>query len=165
MGEELSISQMEQILLEEPHIVAIHQPEEWKIPKIDRRILSYDSEYNPIDSLEGYLRMRCIEDDFGGNHAARREWKTKMSRKYDWFIDYLMSNALRFGNRIPTIVNDLSILKMTYKGSDQDKFQDKCDEIYESFVQPSKSAVAYAKKIQQAIYDLLFFLSEQSPAT
>ena len=37
MSDKLPISEMERILLEEPHVVAIHPTEQWNFPEINYR--------------------------------------------------------------------------------------------------------------------------------
>lgn len=166
MGEKLLESEMEAILSKEPHIVSIHPAEDWEIPSIDSSILP-DTEYDPSEPLIDYLKMHYIVDDFGADHKARREWRTELSSKYDWFNDYYANNAIKLGNRIPTLVNALSFLEKGYNGSNRDQLHKKCDKIRNTIGNISQHSIStdYAKEVKQAIYDTLIFLSQQSPVS
>lgn len=96
MNQEVSISEIERILLEDPHITAIHK-DEWDIPEIDYSNWAMgDSKYaqGSSDILKRYLGMPYIEDDFD-NHELRREWRTELEHKYSWFKDYYEANSIR----------------------------------------------------------------------
>ncbi len=90
---------IEQILVQDPHIVAIHPPLYTQIPKIN---LDYfdpetkDKVEKMTKIVTDYLSYPLIEDNFGANHPQRREWRKEMEQTYgELFSSYYSKNKLR----------------------------------------------------------------------
>jgi len=171
MGEALTVSQMESILLEDEHIVAIHHSEKWELPEIDHSIFgpnNRESRNVNIGALEEYLNSPCIEDNFN-YHGDRRNWRDQMKANYHWFTDIYSNNALRV-NRISVAISVFQVINLYYSGTMPDELAELTRPIYNILKEPydSKTAqekIEHIKYFKNLIYNAVVFLSQQSPAS
>lgn len=169
MSEETSVSEMERILLEDPHVKAIHHDEEWAPLEIDYNFWTEEwgeVQKGGIENLKRQLDYPYIEDDFGSSHNARRLWAKELEGKYQWFRQYHKTNALRI-NFIFAILGTLGNLTIGYAGPNKDELANLIQETKNKHTKgynllPTTEKIKHVKQLKQATYDILKFLSEQS---
>ncbi|MDP2750859.1 MAG: hypothetical protein Q8O89_08570 [Nanoarchaeota archaeon] len=176
MSDETILSEIEKILLEDPHVVSIYPSEKWDVPKIDYSLFKEKDreqiECN-INSLTKYLNCSYVVDDFFENHDKRRTWRNQLRKKYSGFEGYYSSNnALKIANWGAVLMSAYENIERAYIGSNKDElfaFTDAiCQQVtiyHEKWhLKSSEQQVEYAKQTKQAVYDALVFLSEQTLA-
>ena len=172
MSKRSGISKIEELLLKDSHIVAIHHADDYDIPEINIALWSSEDRESCKIFLNGcieYLNSPCIEDDFGSNHDARRAWKTDSSRPKK-VKEYYSKNALKY-NKFVNISDALYELLRRYDGTNKRKFE-RLDSAVRKEIPASKDEydmlatqqkIGVVKNVKDRLYDVLQFLSEQSP--
>jgi hypothetical protein len=168
-------SEMEKILLADPHIVAIHYDEPWNVPDVDPCLWEKDETKRGQDQaqyLEKFLNMPYIEDIFGTDDRERRKWQASVARANKADIYWAYANcALRYV--ILSVVNmSLLIMNKIYEGTNSDNLQELGGEVdrligglsYEDAKMPFQERVEYVRNIKNKAFATLKFLSEQNPA-
>ena len=171
MRESLPVSEIERILLADPHVVAIHPAEEWKIPEIDASLWNTGAEKGSdvVQGIVQYLNEKYIEDDFGNNHTARRKWRMQLW-KHPGLNEYYQSQALKYG-RLQAVELQLFMIEEVYSGGKREELAQKIKEVrgllfkgkgtYNSLTSSGK--IDYIKSIKAKLYDVLICLSQQTP--
>jgi len=170
MGGELSVSEIERIVLSDPHIKRIVPAEEWDIPKIDLALWSESCRRRMNKSLRyliDFLGRPYIIDDFETDDGARRQWRMGLTSKQQGAYEYLKNSALS-ATKIQG-VNHIRQLKSDYTGTNISMLQDELSQIpipgpeYVTWSTEKKKEVVCELKVK--IYGFLKFLSQQSPAS
>ena len=81
MSDRIPLAEMERIMLEDPHIVAIHRDDPLEIPDIDLSLWEGDRGKD-LEGIKRFLAMPYVEDDFGTKHNDRRKWMDDLERRY-----------------------------------------------------------------------------------
>jgi len=169
------MDEIENILLREEHVVAVHYDAENEIPDIDLSLWSSRrAEYQKrrLSYLEEYLNLPYfIEDDFEDNHPVRRVWREKLESKYNWFSILYEKNALRY-NHLVLVAAAINSLDKEYMGSGMEEFSNlkgKLMSIIPKYANEydkmsTRQKIEHIKKIKNEVYSILRFLSEQKPS-
>ena len=171
MDSQLPDSEIERILQNDQHIVAIHPAEEWKIPTISYSRFKQEKKASVEDKVKqivDFLNCPYIEDDFGSDHPARRKWECELEAKYDWFKAYMARNALS-NTKLATLRNCFTLLELDYIAPDINEFKaimGKSDVLCMDYratceSKPTKEKIDYVKNVKQAVYQVLLFLSSK----
>ena len=166
-----NISLVEDVLLTDSHIVAIHQTRRLKIPAIDLLLWlkeQRETQEQRIRHCMEFLGLPLIEDDFTDGYK-RKEWIYQMERRYANFDDFYNRNALRY-----TYLNGLSMcvqgFSVGYEGTNPKQLGELIIgaetfippvQIYDCMVTPMK--IRLVRGFKSKILDLLKFLSRQIP--
>jgi len=170
----LTESEMEKILLGDPYVRAIDSPEKWASLNINLSLWSQDrfgANQHVLDTLNNYISLKYIIDNFETDHRGRRKWGMEMKEKYGWFNDYYSSNALKWGKIFQVSFDLQSFSGNGYVGIRPDKFRELREGVLEVIPNNpleyngynTQQKIVLVKKIKSRIYALLTFLSGQSP--
>lgn len=172
MSEELSISEIEKILLKDSHIVTIHSAREWAIPEIDYSFFKPESQEKAkecVAALERYLDCPLIEDDFE-DHNSRRTWRDRLEKQYDWFHEFYNNNALKIAKtteisiaffRLESYCTNL--IKKSFQELNQKRSQLSKNKIYSS--RSTQEKIDYVNEVKVIIYDALKLFSVKERST
>ena len=170
MADELTESEIERIVLSDPHIKRILPGEEWNIPKIDLALWSghwSQRKNKDLRYLTDFLGMPYIIDDFETDHEARGQWRSELNSKYGDFWEYVKRDALR-GNIIYGSKRVL-YFHLGYVGTNSDELRHRSSQIpmlgpdYGTWSTERK--VKAVRELKVELYGFLKFLSEQSSAS
>jgi len=176
MSEELSRSEIEEILNKDSEIVAVHWPKEYTFGNVNKALWSKDVDKREkrIHLLEEYLMRPCIEDTFEGDLLARKQWKEK-HREGEWGVYWLWykdQDALRWG-AMRVIPSFCEGLLDDYIGPDKDALQSEIPKVRQlvpkTFQEYDSNSTA--KKIEivvdvkEAVYRVLQQFYVESPAS
>lgn len=71
---------------------------------VDRQFIA-----DALNQARRYLGLKMIQDGFGTDHNARRQWRMEMVKKYGKpFIDFYQSDKMR-GNKLAPIVMTMGV--------------------------------------------------------
>ena len=161
-------SSIEELLLADRHVVALHRFEHEAFPKIDYLMWrSPTKAEREIIDLQIYIDSIGIEDDFGSDHSARREWRNSQTNgqirnvvEYDSLRRHGFFHAREH----------VSELTEGYRGTKKDDLMVKYNNLlkgmpndYKSL--PIKQKLDFVNTVKQRSYDVIQFLSKQSPAS
>ena len=170
MSDELTESEIERIVLSDPHIKRIVPAEEWAVPKIDLALWSErwrQRKDNDLRYLIDFLRMPYIIDDFETDHTARTEWRSELNSKYKGSLKYVLRDALR-GNTIGQL-NRVRNFNLGYVGTNPDKLRHESSQIQmlrsDYMTWSTETKIEALHEIKNKLYGFLKFLSEQSLAS
>ncbi|MBI2522858.1 hypothetical protein HYW19_00550 [Candidatus Woesearchaeota archaeon] len=163
---------LETILMQDLHVVAIHPVEEWNLPSLDEIGYSLWVDIGPrrlaLERLYKLLNGPYIEDNLE-NHELRRRWRTQMEEKYPWFYSYYVDNALRVNTMVQVVQSAMRLLKRGYKGLRREEFEalaqaahQKTEEAASNY--DSKSIyekINAARQVKYAVYNVIMFLYNQ----
>lgn len=163
-------SEIEKILLQDPHVIRIEPAEEWEFHNINCSIFKNHQEIvkSYLCSLQNFLKRPYIIDDFT-KHPMREKWRyIEVPQKYDRRVsEYLKHNALRWKNMLAAFHCIDVINKDNYCGTNTEQFQKILDELKEACrtvgLQTDVTPIEVVKSLKQKVYSLMEFLSNQSP--
>ena len=161
-------SGIEELLLLDQHVVALHRFEHEAFPKID-----YSMWRSPIKAegeiidLQTYINSVGIEDDFGSDHSARREWRNS---QFDAQIQNMMEKDSLRRRGFLHALDHVSEITEGYHGTNKVGLIEKRDKLLEGMpdnykVVPTEQKISFVNTVKQRAYNVLQFLSEQSPAS
>tara|TARA_Y100000310_G_scaffold317192_1_gene369779 strand:+ start:514 stop:1023 length:510 start_codon:yes stop_codon:yes gene_type:complete len=167
MGESI-----EDLLRSDPHVVSIESEGTWNYKEVNPFLFKERTDWakDYIEDLWRFLDRPYIVDDFG-DHAIRTKWKhIDVKELYGQdAVDFLQSNALRTMNY--AFVNGclIDVINIdNYCGTNPDGFEDSvskvrssCDKLIDD--KSDSTPIELVKDFKQDIYNLLDFLSYQSP--
>ena len=171
MVRRFSESHMENVLLRDSHVISITHGKLRDVPSVDYLLFSADerdlAEEN-IMTLGQYVNSPYIRDNFR-DHGDRQNWRDRMCKKYTWFHDYYNTNAYK-SNSLLAVSLALDKISSAYIGKNRRKLrellkreEDMRSEPYDDFTLTQKRT--YIRRVKQVVYDVLVFLSSQSPAS
>jgi len=171
---ELSVSEMEAILLADPHVKGILQDPEIEVPELNTQLWSKKDEDVEViyNSVREVLNFPFILDNFK-SHPERKDWRYDLNRKYDAMHCLLNSNALRRGKILHISALAHTLKENSYIGTNPDKFYELVEELaniidkkyynYDDYTTIEK--IQYVRKVRQKAVEFMNFLSEQTPAS
>ena len=170
MSDELTESEIERIVLSDPHIKRIVPAEEWDVPKIDLALWSErwrQRKDKDLRYLTDFLRMPYIIDNFETDHTARRQWRSELSSKYRGSLKYVRRDALR-GNTISGL-NSVSNFNLGYTGTNPNEIRHESSQMAmpgsDYMTWSTERKIKFVSELKVKLYGFLQFLSEQSPAS
>jgi hypothetical protein len=167
MMKQAELSEIEQILLADPHVTAVKHSKYSTIPDMDYSLWSKRKHAESMMSvIAEYLQMPCVLDTFGLDHGARRRWENTLPKKIQAFLDKnpLGANSLcRIGFSIGDLIKN-------YRGPHTGALRRLQKQVWTGF--PKKySSVPVAEKLEimertkARVYTLLEYLSHQNSET
>lgn len=168
---------IEDLLLQEKHIVEIIPAESWDIPEIDYSVFKDESSAKFYsDLMERFLYCRYVVDDFTDHQNERKPWLHDVYARYGREVyDYLtLENALKRGNfaqiskGYPSLIDSL---EEDYEGPEKDRMrllsamlrkQGLSLSIYDSMHSDSK--ISYVHRLKSSVFTVLKFLSQEPAA-
>ncbi|MDD5651034.1 MAG: hypothetical protein PHF86_11565 [Candidatus Nanoarchaeia archaeon] len=166
MKPNLEISNIEKILLENPHVIEIHHSDPFVRLKINKSLYRSDKRAPDMYNIWQYLENPCIRYDFT-SHSTRRLWKWTLNQK---LYNYVEKDTFRTTNNvIPNVI--FSMFNEYYIGPNKDQLETKIEiakEVYEEVKltvrdPATEKSILAIEKHKSAVYDVLKFLSEQKP--
>ena len=167
---------IEDLLLQEEHIVEIIPAESWNLPEINYSVFKDRSSAKFYsDLMERFIFCSYIVDDFTDHEHKRKPWLHDMYARHGRKVyDYLtLENALKRGNFVH-IANGftpvIDSLEEDYEGPEKDRMhllsamlrkQRLSLSIYDSMHSDSK--IFYVHRLKSSVFTVLKFLS-QAPA-
>jgi len=158
---------IEEILLQDPHIVRIEPGETWDFPEIDYSYFTHqDKEYvnDCITTLKDLLPNAYIVDNCL-NHRERRDWKWEISKKEEYndtISEMFRRDSLRINN-IRGITSSVMLLTSCYIGPNKEKLELLEDEINNGWktydTNTAEQKVMLVKSLKQKTYAVLQFLA------
>jgi len=169
----IELAGIEDLLLQEEHIVEIIPAESWGVPEIDYSVFKNESSAEFYAGLmKRFLSCDYIVDDFTDHNHDRRPWLHDMYAKHGRKVyDYLtFENALKRGNFAqiskghPSLIDSLEEF---YEGPEKGRMhllsamlkkQGLSLSIYDSL--PSDSKIFYVHRFKSSVFAVLKFLSQ-----
>ncbi len=173
---ELQAQDMERILMEDPHIVRIHPAEIWKSLDISLELWeepTRESKEKCLKIIKEFLGYPYIEDDFGKDHLQRRDWwERKVKEHGEAFGHFVDKNALRAGYAYFMLGSQFLGINQNYIGTNPQKYQEVLGEVFKGLpdksiyhLMPTYMKIEVMKDFKLRVYNILEFLSIQSPAS
>ena len=168
MSENNQNNGIEELLMENPHVVEIHHYSHPTFPNIDTsQWISSKKAEREIGYIQDYIDSVCIEDDFGTDHASRRAWRDGIGK--DRKIRKLLQDDPLRANNYDGIDHHVEELRRGYTGSNKDRFDELKDKMFEDFPDEYGSLsfqdkLAVVNRTKERTYGILQFLATQSPA-
>ncbi|MBW2978267.1 hypothetical protein KY331_05460 [Candidatus Woesearchaeota archaeon] len=162
---------IEEILLEDPHVINIHPGETWAFPELDYSLWAEEEREEAKDDLQclkDFLEAPYIVDDFD-NHKARRAWRGEQEEKHKWFNEYYQTNVLKYGATAVRAIAPLRYIASGYTGNNKQKLIGLINEAQQMYG-PSKEyvklstqeKVEFMRELKKKIFKVFEFLGEQS---
>jgi hypothetical protein len=165
----MTTSEIERILLQDPHIIRIEPGETWKRRTINAALFRNRQETvtDYISSLWDFLSRHYIIDEFT-DHSKREWWRlVEAERLYAPEVkSYLARNAMR-GSSWMIAYHCTDVINVrNYQGPHQEEFGTKMQELlstYRSIPRIDTIPIAPVKELKKKVYAVLEFLADQSP--
>jgi hypothetical protein len=160
------ISDIEQLLLADPHVMRISRPAyAADVPAIDYSLWQDKKQAEEaVFSIVDYLQRPCVVDIFGVDHSARKRWEATLPKKAQELLD-----------RNPVGANALSVVGMGvyqlgqgYRGTNHEEFARLRDGVFGDFPScpyysvPADEKFMIVKRTKTRLYAMLQFLSKQA---
>ena len=160
---------IEKLLIENPHVIAIHHYSHQAFPDIDTsQWRSWKKAEREIGHIQDYIDSPCIEDDFETDHSSRRVWRDEVGKDRR-IREFLKNDPLR-ANNYDGVSYLIGELRRGYKGTNKAEFDNLKDMMFQDFPDgydrlSFKEKLNLVNRTKERAYRILQFLAAQSPTS
>ena len=161
-------SSIEELLLADPNVEALHKFPHPAFPNIDYSMWKNPSKAKgEIVFLQEYIDAISIGDRFGSDHSARRQWRNNQT---DGQIQNIIEKDSLRRRGFFHARDHISELTEGYLGTKKDELTAKYTNLLDGMPDnyrslPTLKKLEFVNAVKQRAYDVIQFLSQQSPAS